>query len=49
MPKEKEIKITVELPTWLLKRAARNGQTRMILQDEVGREAVERGIRAAKS
>lgn len=48
MPKDKHIEVKVEVPAWLLKRAARNGHTRSVLEDEVGREAIERGIRDAK-
>lgn len=48
MPKESHVKIEIEVPAWLLKRAARNGHTRSILEDEVGREAIERGIKDAK-
>jgi hypothetical protein len=48
MPKESHVKIEVEIPAWLLKRAARNGNTRAVLENEVGREAVERGIRGTK-
>lgn len=49
MPKEKQIKVEIELPAYLVQRAARNyGQIKHVLEDEVGREVVERAIKAVK-
>lgn len=51
MPKDKLIEAKVELPAWLIKRAAVSSgyETKRVLEDEVGREAVDRAIKAAKS
>lgn len=49
MPKEKQIKVEIEIPAYLVQRAARNyGQIKHVLEDEVGREVVDRAIKAAK-
>jgi len=51
MAKDKIIEAKVELPAWLVKRAgATNGyETKRVLEDEVGREAIERAIKEAKA
>lgn len=49
MPKEKQIKVEIEIPAYLVQRAARNyGQIKHVLEGEVGREVVERAIKEAK-
>lgn len=49
MPKDKVIKIEIELQEWMVKRATSAGcQTRRILEDELGREAFTRLMREAK-
>lgn len=49
MPKEKQIKVEIEIPEYMVKRAARNySQIKHVLEDEVGREVVERAIKEAK-
>lgn len=50
MAKDKIIEAKVELPAWLLKRAGEsaNYETKRVLEDEVGREAVARAIKDAK-
>ena len=49
MPKDKIIKIEIELHDWIVQRAVRGGcQTRRILEDELGTEAFKRLAAEAK-
>jgi hypothetical protein len=49
MAKEKQIKVEIEIPAYLVERAARNyGQIKHVLEDEVGREVVDRAIKESK-
>lgn len=45
---DKTVKVTVELPAWLLRRATQDSRTKDVLQSEVGREVVARGIRGTR-
>jgi hypothetical protein len=50
MPKEKQIKVEIEIPAYLIQRATRNygQQIKHVLEDELGREVVERAIKEIK-
>jgi len=50
MAKDKIIEAKVELPAWLVKRAGEPSgyETKRVLEEEVGREAVARAVKDVK-
>lgn len=49
MPKEKQVKIEIELPEWIVKQAGTAGSpTRRVLEDELGHVAFTRLTRETK-
>lgn len=47
--KDKQIKVEIEMPEWLIKRAGTAGcNTRRTLEDELGREAFTRLVKESK-